>query len=270
MKSACILFLIAGVAPASAQVTVLDVEVNPANGHTYMLLSESNWTDAEAAAVALGGHLVTVSDAAENTWVFSTFGNWSGQARDLWIGFTDEQTEGIFLWTSGQSPIAYFNWSPGQPDNNMATDPSGEQYVHMYGSGSQYGPGQWNDIFDADPGAAPWSFGLYGVVEIETPTSLGVTGTCPGPMTIQVTGLTPLGPVALVTSGTGVGSQAVSAGGCVGLVLDLDLPTLRVVMAADANGDLSLPVNVPAGLCGTLLQAVDVGSCQVTNVVPLL
>ena len=33
---------------------------NPANGHDYYLLEASTWTAAEAEAVSLGGHLVTI------------------------------------------------------------------------------------------------------------------------------------------------------------------------------------------------------------------
>ena len=36
---------------------------NAANGHVYYLLSTNSWTLAEAEAVNLGGHLVTINDA---------------------------------------------------------------------------------------------------------------------------------------------------------------------------------------------------------------
>ncbi len=51
---------------------------NPQTTHTYYLLASAPWTVSEAAAVALGGHLVTVNDAAENNWLTATFSNFGG------------------------------------------------------------------------------------------------------------------------------------------------------------------------------------------------
>ena len=39
---------------------------NAANGHAYYLLSANSWTTSEAETRGLGGHLVTINDAAEN------------------------------------------------------------------------------------------------------------------------------------------------------------------------------------------------------------
>ena len=127
--------------------------VNPANGSTYYRLSNSNWTCAEAAAVALGGHLVTINDPAENDFVLNTFANAPGSGR-VWIGFTDRDSEGTFSWISGQ-PSGYTNWSPGEPNNAGGS----ENYALMYS-----GNGLWNDGEDS---ANPPGVGeVYGVVEI--------------------------------------------------------------------------------------------------------
>jgi 2-keto-3-deoxy-6-phosphogluconate aldolase len=59
---------------------VLDSAINPANGHTYYLLSNSTWADAESAAIGLGGHLATIRSLAENNWIWNRWGT----NRDLW------------------------------------------------------------------------------------------------------------------------------------------------------------------------------------------
>src|SRR5262245_59615233 len=69
--------------------------VNPANGHEYYLLAPGSWATAEAAAVALGGHLATINDAAENNWVLSTFLD----RGDAWIGYRRVGAE--WVWVSG-------------------------------------------------------------------------------------------------------------------------------------------------------------------------
>jgi hypothetical protein len=47
-------------------VQVLTTAVNPANNHTYHLLSESSWDVAAEVARGLDGFLVTIDDAEEN------------------------------------------------------------------------------------------------------------------------------------------------------------------------------------------------------------
>src|SRR4051794_33179443 len=82
---------------------------NPATGHYYYLLASSTWTDAEARAQSLGGHLATINSQAENDWVFSTF---SGKAiasnADLWIGLRAPVTN------DGSSHAANFRWVNGE------------------------------------------------------------------------------------------------------------------------------------------------------------
>jgi len=56
---------------------VIDSQVWPENGHTYHLLELATWSDSEAEAVALGGHLATINDQAEQDWIWNTFGNYT-------------------------------------------------------------------------------------------------------------------------------------------------------------------------------------------------
>src|SRR5688500_14344393 len=91
---------------------------NPANGHTYYLLNPATWTASESEAVALGGHLVTVNDAAENDYLFATFAPLvTAPTHDLWIGLSDAASEGTFTWSSGEAVI-YTQFGPGEPNND--------------------------------------------------------------------------------------------------------------------------------------------------------
>ena len=92
--------------------------VNPANGHHYVLLPEMRWTEAEAQAVAMGGHLVTINDGAELEWILNTVapavpGSGPEAAH---IGFTDRDQEGQFVWTSGE-PVTFTRWGAGEPND---------------------------------------------------------------------------------------------------------------------------------------------------------
>jgi hypothetical protein len=80
-------------------------------GHTYFKAnSTSNWATANSNAIAQGGHLVTITSAAEQAWLQA---NGAGVG---WIGFTDQSTEGTFRWVTGETS-AYTNWAAGQPDD---------------------------------------------------------------------------------------------------------------------------------------------------------
>jgi hypothetical protein len=95
-------------------------------GHTYTLTPRSmSWTEAGADAPRLGGHLVTINDAAEQAWVSETFGGWGGWY--VWLGMN--RTASGMTWASGQ-PVSYTNWGPNQP--------SGYSYSYMGWDGRWY------------------------------------------------------------------------------------------------------------------------------------
>ncbi|MBI5387108.1 MAG: VCBS repeat-containing protein [Verrucomicrobia bacterium] len=117
-------------------------------GHSYLLTdSAMSWQSAEAAAVTLGGHLATINNQAENTWVNQTFTG----SGELWLGLNDLALKGSYVWSSGE-PFTYNNWAGGQPNNGSGY----EDCARMYADG------RWDDT-------APWS-SLRGVIEVASAT----------------------------------------------------------------------------------------------------
>jgi hypothetical protein len=88
------------------------------NGHTYYQSDDyTTWTVARANAEALGGQLVVIDNVAENAFVEA-----ATAGAFIWIGLTDEASEGAFTWVNGDL-LTYSNWYPGEPDNGGgATD----------------------------------------------------------------------------------------------------------------------------------------------------
>ena len=137
-------------------IVVIETVVNPANNHTYHLLSASSWSDAASVARSLDGFLVTIDDAEEDQWIFDTFALGDNTTRHLWTGLSDSQQEGDFRWHDG-TPFLYRNWGEGQPGSG-----DDEDYIHITGTNmGTIEPATWNDLEDD-----PQYFPVYGVVEI--------------------------------------------------------------------------------------------------------
>jgi len=140
---------------------VLQSAVNPTNSHTYYLLDNSNWTDAESAAILLGGHLATINNLAENSWVWDRWGT----NRTLWIGFNDAAVEGTFVWANGEIS-GFANWRAGEPNDGNG----GEDYAYIRAKGIA-DAGTWNDYKNlATVLPEP---NLFGVVEVVPEPSIG-------------------------------------------------------------------------------------------------
>ena len=124
----------------------------------YVIVQGPTWEEAEANAVKLGGHLVTINDASEQAFLSSAVPN-----ENLWIGYTDSSQEGRWKWADGTTSL-YTNWQPGEPNNQGG----GENWALMY-AGSR----TWNDGYNKDHGL--WL--QRGIAEINLAPNSAPTGT---------------------------------------------------------------------------------------------
>lgn len=179
-----------------------DYALNPLNGHFYKFVADEDiyWQDAQAAAEAttfrgMTGHLVTITEAGENDFVTSKIED----ASDVWIGASDEETEGRWKWMGGPEEGQVFwehscltsppcgglsgtdSYSPGTPavvtydawaagvEPNNAYGSDGEDHAVTNWDGV---PGEWNDLYKQFGGIDGY------VVEFSTdPTSVAVSST---------------------------------------------------------------------------------------------
>ena len=100
------------------------------NGHIYEVVAvpdRVDWSSANSAAIARGGHLVTITSQAENEFVGGLIA-----AREFWVSPGGRGTCGPWLgavqppgspepagnwqWVTGE-PFSYANWTPPQPNN---------------------------------------------------------------------------------------------------------------------------------------------------------
>jgi hypothetical protein len=134
------------------------------NGHRYYVIRQSglSWFEAQEQAQRLGGNLVTINSAAENTFVSELLRSNFGFYALAWIGFNDERTEGQFEWVSGE-PTTYTNWfvRDGEP-NDFPPQVTEDFAITNYAFG--FGPGWWNDVSGTRDSAVFWN--AYAVVEV--------------------------------------------------------------------------------------------------------
>ena len=136
---------------------------NQTNQHWYKLARPTTWQASEDSAVALGGHLATIRDQAEQDWLYARFGQHrivpgSGMTwwvLSPWIGLTDQRIEGVFEWASGEV-VNYVNWYPGEP-NNWNGNEDHTLIVHA----SQPEASFWWDVADQPH---------FGIVELDAST----------------------------------------------------------------------------------------------------
>lgn len=76
-------------------------------GHAYMFVPvESSWPMARQACARYGYHLVTIDDPMENAFLVAS-GMQRSAANAWWIGFSDRQREGVWVWVGRRLSRAF-------------------------------------------------------------------------------------------------------------------------------------------------------------------
>lgn len=111
-----------------------------------------------------------------------------------------------------------------------------------------------------------------GTVVLDLPAAgptLALGTACPsgGPADVAFEGFTPGGTVALLR-GTDDGADIIPGGPCAGDVSDLfglTQQTQQTLQTADGDGNVYLTPNLGAAACGSVVQALDVATCELTD-----
>ncbi len=90
---------------------------------------------AESDCVSMGGHLASIHDQATQDFIVSSA--YGIAVGEWWVGGTDENFEGHFMWTD-RTPFDFAFWNDGEPNNAGGN----ENCIHL----ASWAGGRWNDI----------------------------------------------------------------------------------------------------------------------------
>jgi hypothetical protein len=131
------------------------------NGHWYNVVSAPggiSWTGANAAAIASGGYLATITSATENAFIYDSLVNnplyWSQEpgGSDLgpWLGgyqTSDNGSQASLNWTWVTAEAwSYTNWHSGEPNNFTGSLENYLSFKCAPTAGCR--SGMWNDLPD--------------------------------------------------------------------------------------------------------------------------
>ncbi|KAJ7326092.1 C-type lectin domain 17, member A [Desmophyllum pertusum] len=107
---------------------------------------EKSWKGAEESCEESDAHLVKIDSKKKNSFLLNTFMQipFDKLTREAWIGLTDKENEGEFVWTDGTSPT-YVNWAEEQPNDQNNEQDCGEIVNGVFWPGGLSQKGLWND-----------------------------------------------------------------------------------------------------------------------------
>ncbi|CAC5422424.1 unnamed protein product [Mytilus coruscus] len=86
-------------------------------GNCYFFSQDQkSWHDSKVYCEEQQSMLVEVISDTENNFLK---GKTEEHIPSYWIGATDIETEGVWIWDTSQTVVTFTDWFPGQPDNNV-------------------------------------------------------------------------------------------------------------------------------------------------------
>ncbi|XP_075307964.1 ladderlectin-like [Odontesthes bonariensis] len=87
------------------------------NGRCFIYIPRPRtWAQAQRNCISLGGNLASVHSAQEYHDIQRLILKGSHASKQTWIGGSDAQENGVWLWADGSS-FGYSHWCKGEPNN---------------------------------------------------------------------------------------------------------------------------------------------------------
>lgn len=113
------------------------------NGHSYKVFDiGKTWKEAKTYCESQGGHLVTITDAAEQSFIEDLLN--SGSKNSYWIGCKLNSANQM-SWMTGEN-MTYSNWASDEPDNYQRNQGYGLILRNAEALLNDWSFGEWSDI----------------------------------------------------------------------------------------------------------------------------
>ncbi|XP_062587630.1 perlucin-like [Saccostrea cucullata] len=115
------------------------------SGDCYLFLTHlpMNWQSAWDYCAHRGAKLVEIEDVSEDNFIIQN-------AKDFhigdcfWLGGSDAELPGVWMWSTSRTMLMYTNWAPGEPNHHQSDNEHCLDLLYYAGYNDAY---FWNDEY---------------------------------------------------------------------------------------------------------------------------